>query len=177
MALFFALLAVAALIASPDGKDSAKSIPTTESPSPTAKGDKIHIPKDLEDCFAELKRLLPKEDVQAMRKGTEADMIQYHHGLGTWIRNNWGLWRGSALSKWFNKQGIQHPDDMSGIILDSFWRHLNSKPIKLDEQIKGYQEYWENVRAKRASKQEQPEPKELPPQREQQEPTPDPFAP
>jgi hypothetical protein len=38
--------------------------------------------------------------------------------------------------------GIFHPDDMSGIILDSFWRHLHSQPIKLEEQTAYYQEYW-----------------------------------
>jgi hypothetical protein len=64
-----------------------------------------------------------------------------------WLRNNWGLWKGSRLSKWFNEKGIQAPDDMSGIILDSFWRHLNGKPLKLDEQIKYYQDYWKMIEA------------------------------
>ena len=77
-----------------------------------------------------------------MRVGTEDDMTQYHMGLGMWMRNNWGLWGGSRLAAWFNAQGINHPDDMSGIILDSFWRYLNGKPIKLDEQVKYYQGYW-----------------------------------
>ena len=77
-----------------------------------------------------------------MKSGSEEDMIQYHHGLGRWIRNNWELWAGSRLAKYFNDIGINHPDDMSGIILDSYWRQLNEKPIKLDEQIKYYQEYW-----------------------------------
>jgi hypothetical protein len=31
---------------------------------------------------------------------------------------------------------------MSGIILHSFWRHLNAQPIKLDEQVAYYQKYW-----------------------------------
>jgi len=96
----------------------------------------VYIPKDLDDCFAELKRILSKEEVEDMKSGPEEDMIDYHHGLGTSLRNTWGLWGGSRLSRWFNEKGIQHPDDMSGIILDSFWRHLNGKPIRLDEQIK-----------------------------------------
>ncbi len=103
----------------------------------------IYIPKDLNDCFVQLKKLLKPEDIKKMRRGTEDDMIQYHFGLGMWLRNNWGLWKGSRLTKWFNAQGINHPDDMSGIILDSFWRHLNDKPIKLEEQIKYYKDYWE----------------------------------
>jgi hypothetical protein len=113
---------------------------------------KVYIPKDLDDCFAELKRMLSKEQIEKMKNGTEKDMIDYHMGLGLWLRNNWGLWRGSRLSKWFNDKGIRHPDDMSGIIFDSFWRHLNGKPIKLDEQVKHYQDYWKKVEQERKEK-------------------------
>jgi hypothetical protein len=98
--------------------------------------EEVYIPKDLEDCMAELKKILPPEEIQKMREGAEEDMFLYHHGLGTWLRNNWGLWRGSRLSAWFNERGIQHPDDMSGIILTSFWRHLNGKPLGLEKQIR-----------------------------------------
>lgn len=109
----------------------------------------VYIPQDLDDSFAELKKILPKEVVEKMKTGPEKDMVSYHHGLGTSLRNNWGLWQGSRLSKWFNDKGIKHPDDMSGIILDSFWRHLNEKPLKLDEQIKGYQDYWKKIEEER----------------------------
>jgi hypothetical protein len=102
----------------------------------------VYIPKDLDDCIAKLEKLLSKKTIAEMKSGPERDMAMYHHGLGMWIRNKWGLWKGSRLSKWFNEKGIRHPDDMSGIILDSFWRHLNKEPIKLDEQVKHYQDYW-----------------------------------
>jgi hypothetical protein len=113
-----------------------------EASSTVGKEDESYIPKDLDDCFVQMKKLLKPEDVEKMKSGTEDDMIQYHFGLGMWIRNNWGLWGGSRLAKWFNGQGIYHPDDMSGIILDSFWRHLNQKPIRLEEQVKYYQDFW-----------------------------------
>ena len=101
--------------------------------------EEIYIPTDLEDCFTALDALLSPEDIQTMKTGSEDDMIQYHFGLGMWIRNNWGLWGGSRLAKWFNNIGINHPDDMSGIILHSYWRYLNSRPIELDEQVSDYQ--------------------------------------
>ena len=102
----------------------------------------LYVPRDLDDCFVQLKTLLKPEDVEAMKSGTEADMSQYHFGLGMWVRNNWGLWGGSRLAKWFNALGIEHPDDMSAIILDSFWRHLNDQPIKMAEQVTYYKQYW-----------------------------------
>ena len=62
-----------------------------------------------------------------------------------WLRNNWGLWKGLRLAQWFNKQDIFHPDDMSGIILASFWRHLNHKPIDLRGQVTTCQAYWKQA--------------------------------
>lgn len=111
----------------------------TESEAPS---DEIYIPKNLSDSFDDLKRQLRAEDIDQMRSGTEADMIEYHFGLGRVIRNRWGLFGGSRLSTWFNTQGLSHPDDMSGVILTSFWRHLNDQPIELEQQIKTYQDYW-----------------------------------
>ncbi|WP_107037550.1 DUF6794 domain-containing protein [Brumimicrobium mesophilum] len=44
--------------------------------------------------------------------------IEFHHGLGTWIRNNWGLWSGGNLAEeLMTTFEIEHPDDMSMRIL------------------------------------------------------------
>src|SRR4051812_25886021 len=80
-----------------------------------------YIPKDLDDAHQQLLKIFTPKDIahiKAMKK--EGDMIQYHMGLGMGLRNDWGLWRGSRLSQWFNQRGIFHPDDMSGIIFDTF---------------------------------------------------------
>ena len=105
--------------------------------------NKIHIPKDLNDCIRTLTDMLIEEDYLTFKNGTEEDMGKQHHFLGRWLRNEWGLWHESKLAKWFNAKGIYHADDMSGIILTSFWREINSQSIKLDEQIKFYQDYWD----------------------------------
>ena len=57
-----------------------------------------------------------------------------HHGLGMWIRNNWGLWRNSKLKRYFLDRGILHPDEMSSIILSSYHRYLNNNQTGLDGQ-------------------------------------------
>jgi hypothetical protein len=38
--------------------------------------------------------------------------------------------------------GLEHPDDMSSVILTSLWRTLHGEPLRVDEQVKGYQAYW-----------------------------------
>lgn len=104
---------------------------------------KIYIPIDLEDCITQLQTsVLCDEDREAIKKGTEDNLCLWHDNLGRWIRNNWGLWTDSDLFKWFKEKGIDHPDDMSGIILTSFWRRLHDKPLNLEEQIQKYQNYW-----------------------------------
>tara|TARA_B100000780_G_C21048047_1_gene420776 strand:+ start:692 stop:1111 length:420 start_codon:yes stop_codon:yes gene_type:complete len=53
----------------------------------------------------------------------------------------------SRLSQFFNDKGINHPDDMSGIILTSFYRNLRGLPIGFDKQIELYKNYWQKHEA------------------------------
>ena len=124
--------------------DKSKITPTPDPNAPF----KVYIPKDLEDAFVELKKMLSSALLDEIRLKSEKDMILYHHGFGTWLRNNWGLWASSRLAQYFNQLGINHPDDMSGIILTSFWRHLHSKPVGLEEQVESYKEYWREAEEK-----------------------------
>lgn len=101
----------------------------------------MEIPKTLEECYLELDKI---NDVDEWLKLPEQSAIaQAHHGLGKWIRNNWGLWTGeNDLCKWFNSNEIKHPDDMSSIILKSYHRYKNNIDVKLEEQFEHYIMYW-----------------------------------
>jgi hypothetical protein len=67
---------------------------------------------------------------------------KHHFGLGLGLRNGKGLWSGSMLRTYFRLNGINHPDDMSGIILTTLHRKLNNEPINFREQKKYYKDYW-----------------------------------
>jgi hypothetical protein len=99
------------------------------------------IPKTLEECYVELKNI---EGVEKWLKSSEnTAMIDAHHGLGRWIRNNWGLWKCyGELYEWFISNEINHSYDMSNIILKSFYRHMKGQDIKLNEQIEYIVEYY-----------------------------------
>ena len=71
-----------------------------------------------------------------------ANLVVMFITAGMYLRNNWGLWGDSELAKNLYKMGILHPDDMSGIILNSYQRKLKGEDIKLEEQLKYYQDYW-----------------------------------
>jgi len=107
----------------------------------------IVIPKTLSECFEQLDGILKdSEDRDWFKSAEENDAIaQSHHGLGEWIRNNWGLWKGdNELHKYLLKLGLSHADDMSGVILTSYHRHLNKKELDLDAQINHYMDFWKN---------------------------------
>lgn len=108
----------------------------------------VYIPKDLEDCLIQIDKFWSDSTKMKVRQWTEDEFSgKAHLSFGMWMRNNWQLWGGSRLSKYFNDKGVYHPDDMSGIILYSYHRHLTGKEIKLDEQIKYYQNYWKGEKA------------------------------
>lgn len=103
----------------------------------------VYIPKDLEDCFKQIDTFWSDSTKMKVKQWTEDEFSgRAHMGFGMWMRNNWQLWGGSRLSKYFNEKGIYHPDDMSGIILDSYHRHLTGKQINLQQQIDYYNAYW-----------------------------------
>lgn len=101
------------------------------------------IPHDFEGCLAQLDSSTSDKMKEWIRCLPDGEFSGYvHHGYGMYLRNNWGLWSGSGLAKNLAQMGILHPDDMTGIILDSFQRRLKGEDIKLDEQLKYYQDFW-----------------------------------
>ena len=102
----------------------------------------ILIPKDIYDAFKELDHMLSPGIKKEMARGSEKELAKYYFELGAWIRNNWVLRRGSDLSKWFYSKGIHHPDDMSGIILESYCRYLREDPLEFDAIIEYYVRHW-----------------------------------
>ena len=106
----------------------------------------VYIPKNLEESFKQIDTFWNDSTKQEVAKWTEDEFIgKAHHGFGTWIRNNWGLWGGSRLSEYFHKMGIHHPDDMSGIILTSYHRKMTGKPLEVQAQVQHYKQYWEKA--------------------------------
>jgi hypothetical protein len=88
----------------------------------------VYIPKNLGECFIELDKLLSeidRKEMQALPK--RDDMIGYHFSLGMWMRNNWVLWGGSRLQKYFIDKGVTDPEEMSTIILYHYHDWLNGK--------------------------------------------------
>lgn len=112
----------------------------------TKYSDLLPIPKNLNECFQRLDKITSLQRKKWIRCLTEVQFkAKMHFGFGIGLRNNWGLWGNSELAQYFFDIGIFHPDDMSGIILTSYYRKLNNQPVELQEQVDYYQKYWTDM--------------------------------
>jgi len=111
--------------------------------------DGVYIPKDMGDCMRSLYEMHADSTKQQILDMTNSSFRGLAHlGMGMWIRNNWGLWKGSRLKEYFNKKAVErakkegrelifnpHPDNMSGAILSNYYEYLISKRINIQEKI------------------------------------------
>ena len=90
----------------------------------------IQIPESLYECFEVLDDMKIDDNESWLKMTEKSALTGSHHGVGRWIRNNWGLWSGGRLKTLFENNEVKHPDDMSGIILTAYHRMKNNKEIK-----------------------------------------------
>jgi len=102
-----------------------------------------NIPANLQECFAQLDKMLSDKEKREFKSCKDQDelIIKYHLGLGMKLRNSWGLWSSSKLGDYFREMGLCHPDDMSSVILKSYWCMLNEKPYDIEKDVSYYQQY------------------------------------
>ena len=96
-------------------------------------------PKNLTECIQMLDHILKKEDKEKAKTLTESEfLIETYFGTGMGIRNEWIRSGNPELVKFFSDEGVKHPDDMSAMILTSYYRHLLGKEIDLEGQISAH---------------------------------------
>lgn len=96
-------------------------------------------PKNLTECIQMLDKNLKKQDKEYIKTLTEDEFfMESHFTLGMGIRNEWIRRGNPELVKFFLDQGVKHPDDMSAMILTSYYRHLLGKEIDFEGQISAH---------------------------------------
>lgn len=115
----------------------------------------MEIPKNLDEAIKGLGLLIQDccacpDDIDYLQEisiNEDSFTANLHMTLGRYMRNNWGLWKKEGeLYDMFVQLGLEHPDDMSGLILTSYYRQKNNLPLKISEEIKYYQDYWKNIK-------------------------------
>ena len=96
-------------------------------------------PKNLTECIQMLDKTLKKEDKDYIKTLTEDEFfMESHFTIGMGIRNEWIRSGNPELVTFLLDQGVKHPDDMSAMILTSYYRHLLGKEIDFEGQISAY---------------------------------------
>ena len=101
------------------------------------------IPKTLDEALALMIAGLTDEDRKLVKDAGDEYATMAHFGGGMGMRNSWGLWGDSPLTRYFARLGIYHADDMSSIINEAFSRKVRGKDIQLDKLVQYYRDYWE----------------------------------
>jgi hypothetical protein len=84
--------------------------------------DFIRPPETVDEAVARLMVILEDEHKAAIANIQEKDLIGLHLGLGTAIRNAFGVHEPD--SKLLESCGVAHPDDAAGTIIQVLWRTL-----------------------------------------------------
>ena len=104
------------------------------------------VPINLEEALKTLKEGLMLDDTREILK-EDFDAAQVHLTVGMMLRNEWSLWdKESIIVRWFkDNYGIEHADDISGLILDCLVRDLHGTPRRDKELAKKYIDHWKKL--------------------------------
>jgi hypothetical protein len=112
-----------------------------------------YIPKDIDDAIIQLDFMISDSAKAKFKDYNENEFsVMCHLTLGRHIRNDWQLWNGSRLTKYFNGYGIYNAEDMSWIIIKCYLRHLQMKEINLNQQIQECVNYKKEAQIKENEK-------------------------
>jgi len=107
---------------------------------------KKEYPRELEYCFEYLNDNCAPQEIEIFKNITKEDATprNYHFGIGLHLRNY--LIRNhpysDSIRSYFTRNGVDHYDNMSSIILSSYHKYLNNEKLELDEyyaEMKIYQ--------------------------------------
>jgi len=103
--------------------------PTHRTPS------RCDVPRSLGEAHDALARLLAPELVRELASRPEEQVRADGLRIGLWMREFWGLWNRGALRDHLAGLGLLHPDEMSELVLVTWWRHIHDRPLRVDEEV------------------------------------------
>lgn len=85
-------------------------------------------PTTVEATVEDLLKHMPESARKELAAMSEKDLPLTHFGIGLYIRNHYGLWRGNKeLVRDACGEPVCHPDDASGKIVEALWKRLRAE--------------------------------------------------
>ena len=103
-------------------KIPAKKIRNIEKP---IKPDKVW-PSTINEAVRYMLDMMSEADKTVLWNTAKNNLIEYHFGLGMYIRNQLGLW-GENKKLFDSMKWPCDPDDLSMIIIEAMWKELQRK--------------------------------------------------
>lgn len=90
-------------------------------------------PETIPDAVRALRKLLPSEQLEVIRRSTVEDLVRFHFNLGAYIRNLWVHRDGSPLTSRIRALGgkVGHGDEVSNLIIEALWHDLNGREFDI----------------------------------------------
>ena len=99
-------------------------------PEPEFRGSPALAP-----AFALLDSEFSEAQRDTLRQLLPDSAISLHFSVGLWLRNEARLWRGGPVADSLRARGVNHPDDMSHVILQAYGHYLRGDSVDLDVLI------------------------------------------
>lgn len=91
------------------------------------------VPLNLEDCLAMMPELMEESVRKNLKELPENETWKYEDTFVSMpIRNKFGLKRKTPVVDYFNSLGIKDGWSMSTLIIRTYWRKLNNKPLDIE---------------------------------------------
>ncbi len=85
------------------------------------------LPNTVQEAVDYMIAVLGRDEKELIRTADEADLGQFHFGLGTGIREVFHLWHGNEVLLKSCGSAEMHPDEASTVIIEALWRRLQTK--------------------------------------------------
>lgn len=86
-------------------------------------------PTTIDEAAGVVIATLSDDDKATIAALGQPNLIGLHVGLGAWIRNNLGLWKGNESL--LESSGAPNADDASLVIIEAVWRRLRADVPKV----------------------------------------------
>lgn len=107
------------------------------------------VPLTLEDCLNEMPQIMDAKTRQEFKEMPEDELW---HVTDTFIsmpiRNKFGLRQKTPLVDYFNKLGLKDGWSMSTLIVETYWRKLNNRPLEIEKLAAGLKDSEQRREAK-----------------------------
>ena len=117
-------------------------------PVPQLTDTSVVLPTNLAEAINILDAELNENQKLEIKEIKRENLGRFHFGYSMEIRSKWRLWDDSELALWFKENGIYHPDDMSNLIIEIYWKYLNGLPLSLKESVTKLRDEYDDIGAR-----------------------------